>query len=154
MKVHWTNEGYEDPCSIQQRTVLHPSYLSWRIDPRKLTFQQANDSPDQAFLSSHFKDVDTDQSTDNRASTSQSNLEWDCFCDPRGLLGRGSTEHRWRIIRKTYTAHPSALHFKDKRHRSQVPTLSVLPTNFAPFGCPVRTTTQRCRQDCRSSRRV
>ena len=52
----------------------------------------------------------------------QSNMERDRWSASRCFLGWGSTDKRWKIKGKIYTAHASTLPFKDNCLRSQVPT--------------------------------
>ena len=119
VKGHWIKKGYEGPCGIQQRTVLHPSfddssqlwgwtlgekrssspsvstpYLSSGIDLGKLIFQRANDSPYQAFPSPNCKDVAKTCLRTIRLRLPQTNLERDCFSSPGGPTGRGSANNR------------------------------------------------------------
>ena len=143
-KSWYTQEGDEGSCGIRPKTVLFPLaydglwqsprwgkafitfwYHSTRIDPGKLIFRWANNSPNQAFLGPHYGDVD-DRPVYGPSGFHHPTAIWRGIVavqleDPEAReaqpVGKGSEG-------KTYVAQTSALPFKDKRLPSQVPTCS------------------------------
>ena len=126
MKGHWNQEGYEGLFGTRGQRLTFGS--DWRrgkvwlvstlrppsrIGPSIQVFQQASGSPEKAYPDTplRLRWIQTCIRTIGLLPP-QSNLERDCLSASRRALGGG----------KTYTAHASALPFKDNLLESQIPT--------------------------------